>query len=246
MVRWGFTIDLERCVGCQSCVIACKAENGTPLNIHWMRVLESNEETGRTFVPVRCNHCANPPCVSACPTGAFVQRKDGIVFVNNDVCIGSMACLTACPYDVPYRWDGDEGYYGEEISGFEKFKRNLFSNPFKSSPNNDSTKGLTSFERIKREDGRGMKIGTAQKCHFNYHRIDQGLAPACVEACPVDALDYGDLHDQESRINLKLKQKNHFSPRAELGTKPSLFYLTGKGGAGISGVYDNPTTKDGE
>ncbi len=238
MVRWGFTIDLERCVGCQSCVIACKAENGTPLNIFWMRVLESEEEAGRAFAPVRCNHCANPPCVSACPTGAFVQREDGIVYVNNDVCIGSMACLTACPYDVPYRWDGDEGYYGEELSAFEKLKRNLFKNPFKAPTNSHSEEGLTSYEILKRSQGRGMKKGTAQKCHFNYHRIDQDLPPACVEACPVDALDYGNLEDPESRINLKLRQKNHFAPRAELGTRPSLFYLTGKGGSEFRGAHD--------
>ena len=242
MVRWGFTVDLDRCVGCQSCVIACKVENGTSLNIFWMRVLESEEEAGRTFVPVRCNHCANPPCVAACPTGAFVQRGDGIVYVNNDACIGSMACLTACPYDVPYRWDGDQGYYGREPSAFERLRMNLFSNPFKAHANGDS-ESLTSYEKIKRERGRGMKVGTAQKCHFNYHRIDQDLPPACVEACPVEALDYGDLEEPESRINLKLRQKNHFTPRAELGTSPSLFYLTGKGGAGIGGAYDKATSE---
>lgn len=235
MVRWGFTVDLERCVGCQSCVIACKAENGTPLNIYWMRVLEWEDDEGRKFAPVRCNHCANPPCVAACPTGAFVKRDDGIVYVNNDVCIGSMACLTACPYDVPYRWDGDEGYYGQELSAFEKLRKNLFSNPFKSN-GASSHESLTTYEKMKREVGRGMKVGTAQKCHFNYHRIDQGLGPACVEACPVEALDYGDLEDPESRINVKMRQKNHFAPRAELGTQPSLFYLTGKGGADLSGV----------
>ncbi len=209
MVRWAFSIDLERCVGCQSCVIACKAENGTPRNIHWMRVLEREEGefpyAERTFTPVRCNHCANPPCVAACPTGAFVQRDDGIVWVNQDVCIGSMACLTACPYYVPFRWDGGDGYFGEELTPYEELKYALF------------------------------KPGTAQKCHFCYHRLDEERPPACVESCPADALNYGDLEDPESRVNALLRQKKHFRPREELGTNPGLYYLTGKGGGSIGG-----------
>lgn len=244
MVRWGYTVDLERCVGCQSCVIACKVENGTPLNIFWMRVLESEEEAGRAFIPVRCNHCSTPPCVTACPTGAFVQRDDGIVFIRNDACIGSMACLTACPYDVPSRWDGDEGYYGEALAPFEKLKRNLFKNPFKQDGKGNVGEGLTAYERLKRQEGRGIKKGTAQKCHFCYHRLDEGRGPACVEACPADALDYGDLDDPESRINLKLRQKNHFAPRQELGTRPGLFYLTGKGGSALGGVRDVPSLSE--
>lgn len=209
MTRWGFTIDLERCVGCQSCVIACKAENGTPPTVHWMKVLEKEEGefpyAKRTFTPVRCNHCDNPPCAKACPTGAIQKRPDGIVIVDQELCIGTMACMTACPYYVPYRWDGDGGYFGETLTPYEK------------------------------EKYAGFKKGTAQKCHFCYHRIDQGWPPACVEACPADALNYGDLDDPESRVNMLLRQKKHFRPREELGTNPSLFYLTGKGGGTIGG-----------
>ena len=200
MVRWAFTIDVKRCIGCFGCVIACKAENGTPRNIHWMRVLEKEEGDGRfahrTFTPTRCNHCGNPPCVAACPTGAFVQRTDGIVWVNQDVCIGSMACLTACPYYVPYRWDGGDGYFGEELTPYEEVKYGHF------------------------------KLGTAQKCHFCYHRLDEGRPPACVETCPASALDYGDIEDTESHLHEMLRQRNHFRPREELGTDPGLYYLT--------------------
>jgi molybdopterin-containing oxidoreductase family iron-sulfur binding subunit len=211
MARWGYTVDLERCVGCLACVIACKVENGTPPNIHWMKVLEKREEHDhaygkRTFVPVRCNHCENPPCVTSCPTGAIVKRADGIVAVNQDVCIGTMACVTACPYYVPSRWDGGDGYYEGTLTPYEHAKQSKFS------------------------------IGTMQKCHFCYHRIDAGRPPACVEACPAQALNYGDLQDPDSSINLQLKQKKHFQPRAELGTSPSLFYLIGKGGGKVGGM----------
>jgi len=83
MARWGFTVDLERCVGCMGCVIACKAENGTPPSIHWMKVVEKEEGeypyAKRIFTPLRCNHCADAPCARSCPTGAIVKRPDGIV-----------------------------------------------------------------------------------------------------------------------------------------------------------------------
>lgn len=210
MTRMGFTIDLERCVGCQACVIACKVENGTPRNIHWMRVLEKEEgefpHARRTFTPVRCNHCANPPCVQACPTGAFVQRDDGVVVIKDEVCVGTMACLTACPYYVPVRYDGGGGYFGKELTMYEGAKLSQF------------------------------REGTAQKCHFCYHRLDEGRPPACVEACPADALNYGDLDDPDSTISRLLQQRRHFRPREELGTDPSLFYLVGNGGGSVGGM----------
>lgn len=210
MTRMGFTIDLERCVGCQACVIACKVENGTPRNIHWMRVLE--KEVGefprarRTFTPVRCNHCANPPCVQACPTGAFVQRDDGVVVIKDDVCVGTMACLSACPYYVPVRYDGGGGYFGRELTMYEDTKYSQY------------------------------REGTAQKCHFCYQRLDEGRPPACVEACPADALNYGDLDDPDSTISHLLQRRRHFRPREELGTDPSLFYLAGNGGGSVGGM----------
>lgn len=213
MTRLGFAIDLERCVGCQGCVIACKAENGTPRNIHWMRVLEKEEGVfpyaRRTFIPVRCNHCANPPCVQSCPTGAFVQRDDGVVVIDDHACVGTMACLTACPYYVPVRYDGGDGYFGSELTMYEETKYSEF------------------------------RVGTAQKCHFCYQRIDEGRPPACVEACPADALTYGDLDDRESDISILIQHRRNFRPREELGTDPSAHYLVGKGGGSVAGVSDD-------
>jgi Fe-S-cluster-containing dehydrogenase component len=93
---------------------------------------------------------------------------------------------------------------------------------------------LTPYEKTKYAD---FREGTAQKCHFCYHRIDNGQPPACVEACPADALGFGDLDDPDSDIVRQLDQRRHFRPREELGTDPSLYYLVGDGGGPVGGMH---------
>ena len=105
-VRWGMLIDTTLCAsGCTDCVSACNAENGldprpTPTSAQWIRKVEIKEiKTGRAAsVPVMCQHCAEPPCVDVCPTGASFKRVDGIVLVDRHSCIGCRYCVMACPY----------------------------------------------------------------------------------------------------------------------------------------------------
>jgi molybdopterin-containing oxidoreductase family iron-sulfur binding subunit len=105
-VRWGMLIDTTQCAaGCTDCVTACNAENGldprpTPTSSQWIRKVEIREiGTGRSAsVPVMCQHCAEPPCVDVCPTGASFKRADGIVLVDRHACIGCRYCMMACPY----------------------------------------------------------------------------------------------------------------------------------------------------
>jgi molybdopterin-containing oxidoreductase family iron-sulfur binding subunit len=105
-VRWGMLIDTTQCAsGCTDCVTACNTENGlsaeqTPTAPQWIRKIEIKEiKTGRTSsVPVMCQHCAEPPCVDVCPTGASFKRADGIVLVDRHTCIGCRYCMMACPY----------------------------------------------------------------------------------------------------------------------------------------------------
>jgi phenylacetyl-CoA:acceptor oxidoreductase subunit 1 len=103
MTRYVMTIDLRRCVGCQTCTAACKGANATPPGIQWRRVLdiESGEfpDVRRTFLPVACMHCGDPPCESVCPTRATTKRADGLVAIDYDLCIGCANCVMACPYD---------------------------------------------------------------------------------------------------------------------------------------------------
>lgn len=99
----GFLIDTDACIGCHACSTACKSENQVPVGVHrtWVKSVEVGlyPDVRRTFQVTRCNHCANPPCVRICPTGAMHQRADGIVDFDGDACIGCKACLQACPYD---------------------------------------------------------------------------------------------------------------------------------------------------
>lgn len=199
--RWGMAIDLKRCVGCQSCTLACKSENGTPPGIFWMRVLEKEQGTypqaRKVFLPIRCNHCSKPPCVPVCPTGASYRRgKDNLVLINQDKCIGCRACIVACPYQVRFISENSKGYYGENLTRYEA------------------------------ESYRKWQPHTVQKCTFCVDRLEKDLDPACVQTCPTRALVFGNLNDPNSEISRVLRGRSYFQPRAELGTDPSLYYLT--------------------
>jgi len=103
MATYGFAIDLRKCIGCHACTIACKAEHQIPVGVNrcWVKTVEKGvfPETTRLFFPVLCNQCTDAPCVTICPTRALFKRRDGIVDLHGDRCIGCRACMEACPYD---------------------------------------------------------------------------------------------------------------------------------------------------
>ncbi len=200
-MHWGMAIDLKLCIGCNTCVVVCKMRNGTPPGIFWNRVLE--EEVGtypaarRIFWPVRCMHCEDPACVDACPTGASSRREDGIVLVDGEKCVGCKACILACPYDVRALWDGKGSYFEQGPTPFEE----------------------QAYTR--------HVAGSVQKCDFCASRLDEGLQPSCVEGCLTGALVFGDLDDPNSEISKTLSEPRiHLQLREELGTHPSIYYLT--------------------
>jgi tetrathionate reductase subunit B len=106
-VQYAMVIDTRRCIGCHACTVACKSENDVPLGYsrNWVEYVEKGEfpNVDRSFLPRLCNHCSEPACVDVCPTGATYKREeDGIVVVDDDICIGCKYCIHACPYDARY------------------------------------------------------------------------------------------------------------------------------------------------
>jgi phenylacetyl-CoA:acceptor oxidoreductase subunit 1 len=211
MTRYVMIADLNRCIGCQTCTAACKHSNGTPPGVQWRKVLDFEfgeyPDTQRLFVPVGCQHCADPPCMHVCPSTATGQRDDGVVTIDYDLCIGCGYCIVACPYQARYKVDKAEFAFGDQATAME----------------------------LQRFDGK--TLGVAQKCTFCSDRVDAGLAlglvpgvdpdasPACVNSCVAGALSFGDIEDENSHVSRLLVDKPWFQMHAELETEPGFYYL---------------------
>jgi phenylacetyl-CoA:acceptor oxidoreductase subunit 1 len=209
--RWGMVVDLNRCVGCQTCTAACKHANDTPPGVQWRRVLDVERGTfpdvERLFLVVGCQHCDEPPCVPVCPTGATHRREDGLVTQDYDLCIGCASCVVACPYQARTIVKEPRSYFG----GAPTRQEAATAHP--------------------------ERIGVAQKCTFCVGRLDRGLreglrpgidpaaTPACAASCIAQAIQFGDFNDPDSNVSRLIRENPSFVLHAELGTKPSIRYL---------------------
>jgi Fe-S-cluster-containing dehydrogenase component len=193
--RYGILVDLNRCTGCMTCVLACKEENLTPPGVWWNKVLEVEgpELEYISYVRYACMHCDNPPCVSACPEKAIYRREDGIVIIDQEQCRGHGKCRDACPYGV-IDINPEQDYF-----------------PMKA-PYQDSS-----------EPFRFHPAGKASKCTLCVHRIEKGREPACVEGCPSKAMIFGDLNDPESPIRAKSRQAEQMLESEKTDSK--IFYI---------------------
>jgi molybdopterin-containing oxidoreductase family iron-sulfur binding subunit len=192
-------IDLKRCIGCTGCALVCKAENATPPGVLWLRVVRSESgkfpQVRRVSMPVQCMHCAEPPCLEVCPTGATYQRPNGIVDIDADKCVGCRYCMMACPYDQRFFLDEERRYFHE---------------------------GLTPFER---RGYQRHQQGVVSKCNFCPSRLEHGLDPACVANCMARARTFGDLDDPNSAVSKLIRDRGGYQLYPELGTHPSIYYL---------------------
>jgi len=215
MTRWGMAIDLHRCIGCYSCVLACRQEHFVPRGIYFNRVLITEEgrcpTVQKIILPVMCNHCKEAVCVKVCPTGATYPREDGLVLVDNKKCVGCGYCAVACPYQQRTRFEDPKLEYfpGQGFTPYELLGKQLF--PY--------------------------KPGTVLKCNFCLERVDEGIknglvpgkdreaTPACVITCPANARTFGDLDDPMSEISRLIAERKALPLHPEFNTEPSVYYF---------------------
>jgi len=219
-------INLAKCTRCHACIAACRIEHFLPLGMTWPRLIAYETDIpGQelTTLPVRCNQCKEAPCVEVCPAEATKKRPDGIVYVDNNKCVGCRYCVVVCPYQnrTFFSRDKDPGFFpGHERTRFEKAGRKLYPHV----------------------------SGTTEKCDFCMERIDAGMAkglvpgkdreatPACVNTCQARALTFGDLDDPNSEVSKLIREKNAFQLHPEYGTEPSVYYIDSKIGNAPSNV----------
>jgi molybdopterin-containing oxidoreductase family iron-sulfur binding subunit len=222
-VRWSMVIDLEKCVGCQACTVACIAENKLPPGVVYRPVME--EEVGRypnvrrKFVPRPCLHCQNPPCVKVCPVNATYKNEQGVVVVDYTRCIGCRYCLVACPYSARTSDFGEwHTAHTPEQPGM-LLGRTASAEGYEEKTANEYGRQWADRSR------RASPVGNARKCHFCLHRIKEGMLPACVTTCIGRATIFGNREDNSSLVAEKLGSPRLFRLREELGTKPAVYYL---------------------
>jgi len=197
--RYGMVIDLKRCIGCDTCTIACRQVKGTIKGILHAKIIKY--EIGKypdarlDFLPLLCMHCAKPPCAEVCPEDAIIMREDGIVITDPKKCIGCRSWVIACPYGALDSFKVKQTYLeGRRIA----------------------------FEVAHEKD---HIPGKAEKCDFCVDRLMEGREPACVAACPGDARIIGDLNDKEGKLNQLITERKGFQLNADLETDPSVYYV---------------------
>jgi molybdopterin-containing oxidoreductase family iron-sulfur binding subunit len=217
--RWAMSIDLNACIGCNACTIACQAENNIPTvgkdqviagrEMHWIRVDRYYEDRRTLFQPVPCMHCENAPCEYVCPVAAAVHDSEGLNVQVYNRCVGTRFCSQNCPYKV--RRFNFLDYQKEEES-------------LKAQRNPEVTVRMR---------------GVMEKCTYCLQRItrarieaekqgrrirDGEVVTACQAACPTQAIVFGDLNDEKSAVQRAKRSPLAYDLLAELNTRPRTGY----------------------
>lgn len=222
--HWGMVIDLDRCTGCSACVVACQAENNLPIvgeaqfalsrEMKWIRIERywSGEypDVKLDFIPMLCQHCDQAPCETVCPVAATYHNQDGLNTQVYNRCIGTRTCAVYCPYEVrffnwfSFQWDEPlDQQLNPDVSVREKgvMEKCTFC-----------IQRIRQAKDLAKDDGR--------------RRVRDGeVNPACAQACPTEAIFFGDMNDPQSRVSRKAGDHRAYHVLEELNTTPSIVYL---------------------
>lgn len=231
--HWGLSIDLNACTGCNSCLVACQAENNVPVVgkeqvqkrriMHWIRLdryyAGNPENPEMVQMPIMCQQCDSAPCENVCPVAATMRSNEGINQMAYNRCIGTRYCMSNCPYKM------------RRFNWFQFAKNDSFD----FNMNNDLGRMVLNPDVVVRSRG------VVEKCSFCTQRIQESklkakledrplkdgeILPACAQACPAKAIVFGDLNDTKSEVSQRFNNPRHYHLLEQLHTQPSVGYLT--------------------
>jgi molybdopterin-containing oxidoreductase family iron-sulfur binding subunit len=252
-LKWGMSVDMNSCTACGACVVACHAENNVPVvgksevaryhDMHWLRIdryfvsdkNNPDDVKAVVFQPMLCQHCDNAPCENVCPVAATNHSSEGLNQMAYNRCIGTRYCANNCPYKVRrFNW--------ADYTGADSFPNNRDQkligrlDPVVEQMNDDLTR------MVLNPDVTVRSRGVMEKCSFCVQRLQEAkldakkanttladgkVKTACMQACPTEAIVFGNVHDKESRV-VKTRAENDdrlFYVIEQLHTLPNVNYL---------------------